>query len=908
MSIWTKFNYPLLLLIFIPLLLTIIWFRNGLILGGGEEGLIFYNPAKTIEVSKTTWIEMNTGIPQLYWLPRLPFLLISSIFTSILGLNSFLVQAGLFLTLMLTGVISTYYLTLNLLQNSRAKSLVAIVTAIFYLLNPFSLSQIWGRGIYPQFFAFALLPLSLLLFTLALKKKSYVYILLMLLSSVLFSLTFGNVTYIVTYWVILSLFYIWWLIVNRFKKKEIFFGFTFLSTFFVLWTIVNSWWLLPIIISGSNVLAPIIEGANENIGSLLGVSRNFPPDIIIRLLQRTYYYDASAFSPLYLTWPFQLISWIPVAFVLYSLFKIFRNHLSQFHFFAVLLILGLTVSLGANPPFGWLFLWVFKKIAILQSFRNPFEKFGLVYALGYSAVFAYGLVYFFEGKKIKWFGLGLILFLICIVFAFPMWTGRVIAGADKKIGLDVPVYYKDFNNWQKTNGEDYKVLMTPVWSGEGAFYNWGKGTRYQGLDPMYLMLDSVSISSGPQVPFYFDFITAFRKYMERMNVAPAFALLRVKYLADRKDAIFITDREKDQYKFLTSHFLTPSGLNKEIKAICQNILRPAESGGSAWIACEIPEAERDFSKIKYLRMKIKTQYPAILEIALRDSNNTRIRWDGKRDPDYKVSSNNWEDIVIALGAPTEYNNNINFSNTAIIELVAHPAGSQQTVGQLELSGIGFDLGVETPINEFKKAAEFGNLTVYEATNFNSPPEFGVLSKIQQVGDFKELFSEADVKRDLIHTLGFIVPQQNSNKDLSKLDFDPGLKALEQEKISDTRYWLKPGTDNSGLILLSKTFNPGWKVIAGVEKNELTGNLFDDIKLLQKETLSEDEHFVINGYANLWKVGGGASEYAVIFIPQIIANIGLKISIFSLIGIFLPAGIFIAVKKLRPMGPKVANQS
>src|SRR3989338_611825 len=64
------FSYKFLLLpIFIPLILVCIWFRNGLIIGGGEEGLPFYNPAKTIELSGM-WLEHVTGISNLGLLPR----------------------------------------------------------------------------------------------------------------------------------------------------------------------------------------------------------------------------------------------------------------------------------------------------------------------------------------------------------------------------------------------------------------------------------------------------------------------------------------------------------------------------------------------------------------------------------------------------------------------------------------------------------------------------------------------------------------------------------------------------------------------------------------------------------------------------------------------------------------------
>ena len=59
----------ILLLLLIPLVLVTIWFRNGLIMGGGEDGLAFNNPSKSLELS-ATWGEYATGVPYLGVLSR----------------------------------------------------------------------------------------------------------------------------------------------------------------------------------------------------------------------------------------------------------------------------------------------------------------------------------------------------------------------------------------------------------------------------------------------------------------------------------------------------------------------------------------------------------------------------------------------------------------------------------------------------------------------------------------------------------------------------------------------------------------------------------------------------------------------------------------------------------------------
>src|SRR3989344_3697007 len=244
MSISLKY---LLILVFIPLILTLIWFHNGLILGEGEEGLIFYNPTKNLELSKSTWVEINTGMPNLYWLPRLPILYSASILIDNFGISPFVIQAGMFYILLLTGTISVFFLTRFFLELGHLSYLVSFISAFFYLLNPFSFSQVWGRHLYPQYFSFVLFPLSLLLLARGLKQKSYIYILLLLLSSFVFSWAYGFVTSPLIYWLILTGYFIWWLFINKLKKQEIIFGISFMILFLFGWLLVNAFWFLPFI-------------------------------------------------------------------------------------------------------------------------------------------------------------------------------------------------------------------------------------------------------------------------------------------------------------------------------------------------------------------------------------------------------------------------------------------------------------------------------------------------------------------------------------------------------------------------------------------------------------------------------------------------------------------------------------
>ncbi|OGE33595.1 hypothetical protein A3D83_01330 [Candidatus Daviesbacteria bacterium RIFCSPHIGHO2_02_FULL_41_10] len=898
MSIILRFKY-LLLLIFLPLLLVFIWFNGGLIIGKGEEGLIFYNLSKNLELSQSAWVDVNTGMPNLYWLPRLPALYIASFLEAKLGFPQHIIQAGLFYLLIVTGIVSVYYLTQCLLEHHPSRYVIAFISALFYLLNPFSVSQVWGRGLYPQYFSFALFPLSLLLLVYGLSRRKYIYLILLLFSSAIYSWAFGIVTTVVCYWVILGGYFIWWLATNRFNKREIFSGSCFMILFFLGWLLINAWWFLPFIIKGNAVFAGYLSQPSENLGTLLGVSRSFPPDVIIRLLQKGYFFDATAYSQIYSTITFQLISFIPLVFVLTGLVKTIKNpDLIKFRFFVVLLLLGLVVSLGANPPFGKIFVWVFENFPLLQAFRNPFEKFGLVYALGYSPLFAFGLLIFFGKVKLKFLGLFIAIFLICGIYAWPMWNGRVLAGINNKIGVKVPKYYEELNTWlQKNDSQGYRIFMTPLLVGEAGVFQW-EDTKYNGVDPMHFILDRAAISNGTRIPFYFDFAQNIRKYMTRENIIPALSLLRTKFLIDRKDMIDVTDAEQEQNQFLTSSIFSPLGVENNLKSICQNITADSKSDGLAWAVCRIDRANNDLSTTMYLHIRVKTDLSANLEISLRDTKGTRIYWHGRVDSDYRTDANSWQVITLSLSTPTEGDKSIDLSRSDVLEIWAyskdHP---ERSVGQINVSEIKLDPGIKKGINEFKKTAQLGQLTVFEPIHFNPPPEFGVLASINIVKDFPQFFEEVNKKRELTHKEGFVLSSQNNQKNLQNLTDTIPTEVVDKYKISNTKYWMRFNQrQGKSSLILSKTFNPEWKVIVGASKEQLSGSFFDDLSLLKAVVLPEENHFVVNGYANLWSFRNDQKQLAIVFLPQVYADLGLKISVFSVIILSLVWGISPVVKK------------
>lgn len=893
------------LLFLIPFILTIIWFRNGLIIGGGDEALLFYDTQRAFEISSSTWMKSATGFPMLFWLSRAPFLFVVDFLHQTFFLPSFFLQAFTFFFLMCTGTVSTFYLVLHFLTKSKCREIIALLSGLFYLLNPYSMSQIWGRGQYAQYFSFALIPLMLLLFVIALKKRSYIFAPLIALISLPFATAYGFMTVIFIQWLLFSLYGMFLIVTDKEKKKNILFLVFFCPLTLLLWLMVHAWWIVPIFLSGAATFGNYLNNAQENINSLIGVSNNFKPWVLIRLLQETYFFAPSAFSPHYANLFFQIISFITPLFLLFGLIAVFKKkELQKTKIFVWLFILGFLVSLGANLPFGSLFIWLFQNIPALQMFRNPYEKFGIVLLLAYAPLFAIGVVSFFQLlqkkrllTKVSGIGLGFIICLFLSIYLWPMWSGKIVAFPDGKIGLPQMHYYNELENFlEKNSSENTRILMTPIWSGDGAFYLWGE-KRYQGVDPMPFFMKREVISSTLQIPLYYDFIRSIRQNIYQQDLSGALSLLRVNYLVDREDAVFVSPIEKNHVKFLTKENYPPSKFENLQKVVCENQTATSE-GGTAWIICDLPREEQDLSDIKYLHIVVKTAIPANLDVAVKDINGNRPNWYGKIPGEYAVQANEWTTILIPLGVPTDINNMTDFKKIVSIDVRAHPFyRHNDSVSKIEIQGIWLDPGLSQKVTSFLSLKDFGKLQVYRLQNNSFPPEVGVYNSVEIVQSFDELLSQSSQEKEQLKQKGFILSVQNQKKDLSKIKTKNNLKVLEIIKFNNERFFIQFEKSDEGFIILSKSFNPEWKLIQGVSSDSFSGNLFDDINLLKKIFISEEDHFVANGYANLWKIDGSSDTIGIVFRPQLLADIGAKISWVGFVGCLLLISFFVVKKKI-----------
>ena len=731
----------LLLISFIPLVLVLSWFRGGGLIASSEEGLFLYNSEVTYQFSSSTWLDYNTGAGIVTFLPR-KSLAVAMLAADALNIPLTVFQALLLFILMATAGIF-FYLLVSYFFVDETSSAVALYSSIFYLLNPYVMSQVWRRALYSQYFLIALLPLALLLFIKGLQTKRIIYIVLFALAGLIFSTAFTLPTNIIVFWFVMLTYFLSTLLRARSIRNFLTATLYCLGVLSV-WIITNFWWLLPLFASKESVYFANVNPA-ENIGTLIGLSPYFHPMMVVRLIQGFIFFSSESFGQIYKSFIFNLISWLPPFLVVIGVIKIRKNIKTLFWIF--ILLIGYFISIGANFPFGDLFVWVFKKITLLQAFRNPYEKFGIVFVLAYSFFFGYGLFCIskvFSEKRKK----TIIFFVLSLtvgIYVWPMWSGDVhkIAGT---IGLKIPSYYQNANKFLRTSSGDYRILTIPIIESDSLRHNWD-GDIYTGIETAVYLFGRPNVGNIPQIPLMQNIY----KNICSINTAPALSLLRIKYLVARRDLVGV-----------------------------------------------------DYSR---------------------------------------------DECVTRLG------------------------------------------NMERKSGEFKKVEEFGALMIYEPNKFVSPPEFGEMSGVLTVRDFVDFFKEIERNRNNLNTLAFVIADQNPGKVLSGLPEVNQKKIVNSKQAGKARYWV---SYEKGVkyLLLSNTYDPNWIVLTGFGESGLKNDFTTNLKLLRKNKLSEDKHFVANGYANLWKIDDESRDALVVFKPELYANIGWSVTFYSVIFVGSCLGLYL----------------
>lgn len=458
--------------------ITVIWFARGLMFGGGEEGIPLFNLASYVKTASYAWNEGQAGYDMVLLLPRVPYFSVLAVFFK-MGASAVLLQAITFFLLMCSGCFAVFFLSEELVIDKK----VSFISSVFYLLNPYSMVQIWGRGIYAQFFAFSLVPTFLMFYIAGLRSKKPIFYILAILTSLILSPAFVFPTQIVVIWMPVAVYLVFYCLNFRKNIREIVYAVSATVILGIAWLGVHSWWLWPYFKTITTSVSKLGD-INYNLGSLKGISSESGFSVVTRLVHK-FMYNGS-YGAIYASRLFIFLSWIIPALTVLSLTMLHKNKYLRFCW--SLLFVGLFVVMGTNSPLGFVFEWLFRNLSPFQGFRNPYEKAGLLVLVAIAPLVAIGLSKFKGPLKSS------ILILLCGVYVWPMWTGQFAGGTKFNPWFEVPNYYREADTWINTQDPESRVIQLPLNPGDGVFYKWKHS--FQGLESGDLIFSNPSIGKN----------------------------------------------------------------------------------------------------------------------------------------------------------------------------------------------------------------------------------------------------------------------------------------------------------------------------------------------------------------------------------------------------------------------------
>lgn len=479
--------------------LTAIWFRGGMIFGGGDVGLQTYNPPRVLEIAKYIWWEATgPGSPVPQGLTAVSFNFIFS-FLKLVGFSPFLMQASLFFLILTFSGWGMYRLIIFLLE-AKYRSF-ALLGGLFYLFNPYAMVSVWHRFVHSTFFFMAALPFMIIFWLKWIRFQKPSALLIFSVITLLSLYAFGTLAYVLTLWVVLLMLTV---CETLFPWRNFKFALKIFLRFIVallFWIVVNGWWMVPVFTISPALLSAQHSNA-ETISTMINLGYQTVIPYSLQMVNPFYMFYQLDFGNAYLGL-IRIFPWIFVAFILIGFIRALTE--KGIAYLSVIFMAVFLLSKGVASPFGYPFIFGVDRFFFLGVLRNPFEKIGILLPLFGTILFVVGLTnatYFLKGRFGKLPALSLMMLALILIFSFsyPMFKGEIFGKFDKPEFVEVPASYQEADEFIKNDDKDKnknpgKILHLPLTRRESISYNWPAG--YNGLESSQLFFTGLpSIAHG----------------------------------------------------------------------------------------------------------------------------------------------------------------------------------------------------------------------------------------------------------------------------------------------------------------------------------------------------------------------------------------------------------------------------
>jgi len=864
----------------ISFLLVTIWFRDGLIIGGGDEWNWFYNPLTHLAYRKYALLDLPVpGAYEIPSIPFIPFVYLLSLLQSLVS-ASYILQAATFFLLMVTSAISMYNLTWTALPSNEKSRLAAIFSALFYILNPYTMSSVWHRGIVGIMFTMPLLPTVLFILFKYKNRKSVIslslYVSLVLL---LFTPAFAHTPEIVPVWLAIFTYLLFDALFGNNVKKNMINALEIFVFSLGLWIVFSAWWMLPAI---SEYIEPFFWATGKE------TFQWWPSPLfdVIRLFHSSYRIERP-FYPIYTSPIFEAISFI-IPFTTF-LAVIFRPKDKNVLFFVCLSLLGLFLAKGASPPLGEEVgqllgsspLWIFFKLI-----RDSYDKLGSLVSLGYSYLFGVSLsaiynlrqritsndiiqpISKFNRRRITAAALVLTVAIpILVVYPWPMWTGDIwfssFTGSGRIIRatIDPPFYYEEARHWLETQPKG-RIISLPISYGSITL-DWSH--PYEGHDPRPLIFGKPTLAGYAGGNNSLKMIELLSVDVRRNYAWKLMNLFGARYIVVNKD---VDNRYRppmkspEEMENALKHFLVPGGegshiydhpLSSDFEILygidsriendtvneVQCIRFDATSQGeqkAVGLRYMLKDKPINSSNLNFLSIWIRTTTTGRLQIAALDRGGGGVNWDGRFQPEYSISKNEvglWKRIDLDFHSPTS---GPTPPEIWIIQIVMQEAESRDPIS-IWIRSIEASPGLKVRNPHISTVASFDNLTFYKIEDEYFVDKIYTADKILGIVHHADIFEY--LREENVTVRGTIFLRETDLAGLEKMGalgstlLKPSIKFTE---TSPSTYKVDIINATQPFFLVSsESYHPKWEAH------------------VDGATISSERHFLANGYANAWYI-------------------------------------------------------
>ncbi len=513
------------LIFFTSILLVVIWFRSGNLMGTGESGLPFYNISLEANITRHSWTDVFLGFPTTASVGTYPLYKVFTVIEQTFSLKGYQTEAlFIFIVLIISGF-SIDLLVCYIFPNT--KLINRYTGVLFYWFNPFAAVNIWNRFLYNYMLFYAILPLLLYVYYKGINERRIEYAFGIGILVFIFSYAIINVPFIL---LMLGLFLLTTIYFSN--KRTILFNIKFYAIAVTSIIAINFWWIAQLFIythsSDFKVSVSSFFTIEGNVSNLLVLSKLLGNlSYIFRLKHGTFYNSTLLWTSISNFVISNVLEFVTIGSVLWIAFKNIK--VKTVRYFVLLFIIALFLIKGSELPFGEIFLFLFKRVSFLQVFRNPYEKFGFLLPIAITPIFVFSL------SKLSKFIRIVIYFTVFLLWGFSFWSGLVFtAEKTNEIGtrsytVTPPNEYSDANNFFKKQG-DYRFISLPI-KDEGITYNWG----YSGVELSGILFSNANISFNTTIPFYNTYVTKLVNMQNSDKFLDYLPYLGIKYILLRTD-------------------------------------------------------------------------------------------------------------------------------------------------------------------------------------------------------------------------------------------------------------------------------------------------------------------------------------------------------------------------------------